>query len=182
MGAKIDIKPSTYIFIVLLVFFVPLKWLFAWLFAVIFHELCHWLAVKMCGGEIYNLSVGFGGAEMKCGPMPNRKRLFTILCGPFGGFLLVLLGKWMTRVALCSWFLSIYNLLPLLPLDGGRAIEILLGSKSRIFQKAFLILLTFGAVYALVILRFGLMPLVIVAALWVKNRNSPCKPGACRVQ
>lgn len=182
MQTKINIKPITYIYVVLMVFLLPLKWLFAWLFATVFHEVCHWFAVKLCGGEIYSLTVGLDGAKMECGPMSNRKNLVSVLCGPFGGLLLVLLGKWMPRVALCSWFLSIYNLLPLLPLDGGRALEILFGQKARVFQRVFLCFLTFGALYALVILRFGFLPLVIVAALWLKNRNSPCKPGVCKVQ
>lgn len=182
MQTKIDIKPIAYIYIVLLVFLIPLKWLFAWLFATVFHEVCHWLAVKLCGGEIYSLTVGLDGAKMECGLMSNSKKLLSILCGPFGGLILVLLGQWMPQVALCSWFLSMYNLLPLLPLDGGRVLEILLGQKARMFQRIFLLLLTFGALYALVILRFGFLPLAIVAVLWVKNRNTPCKAGACKVQ
>ena len=139
MGNKIDIRPSTYIYIVLLLFLIPLKWLFAWLVAAIFHEICHWLAVKLCGGVIHKITVGVGGARMECGPMTNMKKLISVLSGPLGGLVLLLFARWIPRIALCSWFLSMYNLLPLLPLDGGRALEVLLGEKVFTLQKIFLI-------------------------------------------
>ncbi|MBR5023234.1 MAG: hypothetical protein IKY18_08645 [Oscillospiraceae bacterium] len=182
MQTKFDIKPNTYIYIVLLLFLVPLKWLFAWVFAAGFHEICHWLAVRLCGGEIYSIMIGIGGAKMECGPMTKKKRLLAVLFGPLGGLLLVLFARWIPRVALCSWFLSLYNLLPLLQLDGGRALEILFGEKALVLQKIFLIVLSIVAIYVSVILRLGLLPLGIIAALWLKSRNFPCKPGGCKVQ
>ena len=182
MQTKIHIKAVTYIYIVMLLFLVPLKWLFAWLFAAGFHEVCHWIAVKLCGGEIYSITIGLSGAKMECGPMTKMKRLFAVLLGPFGGLFLVLFARWIPRVALCSWFLSLFNLLPLLQLDGGRALEILLGEKALILQKIFLIVLSVVAIYVSVILRLGLLPLGIIVVLWLKSRNSPCKPGSCKVQ
>lgn len=182
MQAKINISPSTYIYMVLLLFLIPLKWLLAWTIAAGFHEICHWLAVKLCGGEIYCVTVGFGGAVMECSPMSNKRSLFAILCGPIGGLFLLVFAKWIPRTALCAWLLSMYNLIPLLPLDGGRALEILLGAKAYSLQKVLLILLSIGAIYASVIMHFGLLPLGLIIALWLKNRNTPCKPGACKVQ
>lgn len=182
MQTKIDIKPVTYIYIVMLLFLVPLKWLLAWLFAAAFHEACHWIAVKLCGGEIHSISVGLGGAKMECGPMTKRKRLLAILCGPLGGLFLVLFATWIPRIALCSWFLSMFNLLPLRQLDGGRALEILFGKNAIILQKIFIIMLSAGAIYVSIILPFGLLPFVIIIVIWVKSRNSPCKPSSCKVQ
>ena len=182
MPAKINIRPSTYIYIVLLLFFIPLKWLFAWMLAAGFHEVCHWLAVKLCGGEIYSITIGIGGAKMECGPMTNKKRLFAILSGPLGGLLPLFFARWMPRTALCCWLLSMYNLLPLLNLDGGRAVEILLGTKAVILQKIFLIVLSIGAAYLSVVLHFKLLPLVIIGVLWLKNGKSPCKLGSRKVQ
>lgn len=182
MPAKINIRPNTYIYMVLLLFFIPLKWLFAWMLAAGFHEACHWLVVKLCGGEIYSITIGIGGAKMECGPMSNAKRLMAVLSGPLGGLLPLLFARWIPRTALCCWLLSMYNLLPLLNLDGGRALEILLGNKAAILQKIFLIALSIGAVYLSLVLHFKLFPLVIIAVLWLKNGKSPCKPGACKVQ
>ncbi len=182
MPAKIDIRPNTYIYVVLLLFFIPIKWLFAWIFAAGFHEVCHWLAVKLCGGVVYSITIGLGGAKMECSPMSSKKSLFAVLCGPVGGILIVLFARWIPRTALCSWLLTMYNLLPLLHLDGGKAIEILFGSKAVLIEKLFLILLSIGALYLSFVLRFGLLPLGFMAILWLKKRNFPCKPAICKVQ
>ena len=182
MPVKFEIRPSTYIYMVLLVFFVPLKWLLAWVFAAGFHEVCHWLAVRLCDGDVYSITVGLGGAKMECSPMSNRKRLFAVLSGPIGGLFLVLFARWIPRTALCSWLLSMYNLLPLPHLDGGSALKILMGEKAFLLQKIFLILLSIGAVYVSLVLGFGFLPLGIVIILWLKNRNTPCKQSTCKVQ
>jgi len=182
MQAKIDIRANTYIYMVLLLLLIPLKWLLAWVTAAGFHELCHWLAVKLCGGEIYSITIGLGGAKMECSPMTDRKTLFAILSGPLGGLLPILFARWIPRTALCSWLLTMYNLLPLLPLDGGRALSLLLGSKAVLAQKLFLLVLSIAAIYVSVVLGFGLLPLGIIAVLWLKSRNTPCKPGASKVQ
>lgn len=182
MPVKIDIRPSVYIYMVLLLFFVPLKWLFAWVFAAVFHEMCHWAAVKLCGGEIHSIKIGLGGAEIKCGPMSDPKRLFAVLSGPLGGLLPLLFARWIPRTALCCWVLSMYNLLPLLNLDGGRATEILLGSRAAVLQKIFLLALSVGAAYVSIVLNFGLLPVCVMVFLWLKSRNNPCKQDLCKVQ
>ena len=178
----VDVKPNTYIFMVLLLFLIPLKWLISWLVDAGFHEVCHFLAVKLCGGEVYSMTVSITGAKMECTPLSKIRRLLAVLSGPVGGLLLIIFARWLPRVALCSWLLSVYNLLPLMSLDGGRALEILMGSRAIVVQRIFLFLLCVGAVYLFLILDFGLFPLVIVVILWLKNRNNPCKPGVCKVQ
>lgn len=182
MQPKLHIRPSTYIYIVLLLLLIPFRWVLAWIFAAGFHELCHWLAVKLCGGEVCRITVGLGGAEMECSPMSGKKSLFAVLSGPAGGLFLLLFARWIPRTALFSLFLSVYNLLPLLPLDGGRALAILVGARAYKVQKLFLLVLSVGAVYATAVLGLGLLPVAIIIILWLKCRNNPCKPGACKVQ
>ena len=181
---QITVRPNTYIYLCMLLLLIPLPWLMAWLLAISFHEFCHWCAVRLFGARIRSLTVGLGGAVMECDALSYKRALFSVLCGPFGGFLLVLLGRWMPRTAVCSWFLSVYNLLPLMPLDGGRALHLLIG-RYQIFyriEKLALCLLTVGAVYMTFWLRFGIFPLAVMGFLWIKNRNRPCKESICRVQ
>ncbi len=181
---QITVKPNTYIYLVILLFLVPFPWLTAWLISVIFHEFCHWAAVKLCRGEIYHITVGLGGAVIESSMLAEGKRLFAILSGPLGGFALVLIGRWFPRVALCSWVLSVYNLLPLLPLDGGSALQILLRDR-RVFyviERVFLIIIIAGAVYIAFCLNLGILPLAIAGGLWLKNRKTPCKKGIYKVQ
>ena len=182
MQAKVNIRPNTYIYIVVLLFLIPLKWLLAWLLAAGFHELCHWIAVRLCGGEIYNVTIGLGGAKMECSPLSKGHQLFSLLCGPIGGLLPLLFARWLPRTVLCCWALSVYNLLPLLHLDGGRALEILLGAKAAWVQRIFLILLSLGVVYLSFALGFGLLPIGLMLILWLKSRNTTCKPSLCKVQ
>lgn len=182
MPAKINLIPNTYIYLVLLLFLLPTKWVLAWVLAAGLHEVCHWLAVKLCGGDIYSVTIGIGGAKIECSPMTDKKKLFAVLSGPIGGLLPLFFARWIPRTALCSWLLSMYNLLPLLHLDGGRVLEILLGSKAITIQRFFLIVLSVGALYLSLVLHFGLVPLGIIVTLWLKSRNTPCKPSACKLQ
>lgn len=182
MRTKIDIRPNTYIYMVLLLLLIPIKWLLAWGLAAGFHEICHWFAAKLCGGEIRGITVGLGGAKMECSPMPKGKRVLTVLSGPIGGLLPLLFAQWMPRTALCCWFLSMYNMLPLICLDGGKVIEILLGARAVIVQRLFLLVLSLVAVYVATVLDLGLLPMIIAVLLWLKSRNNPCKPGVSKVQ
>lgn len=181
---KIRLHFNAYFYLAILLLILPVKWLIAWIIAVCFHEACHYLAVKLCGGENYNLRIDFGGAVLTCSQLSDKKHLFSLLAGPLGGFLFVLLGRWFPRVALCSWILSVYNLLPLLPLDGGQALRLLMKNSHSFYyvERVVLILLTICGVYVSVFLHFGVLPVAIVGMLWVKNRNSPCKEPPRKVQ
>lgn len=180
---KVSIKPNTYIFVVLLLLLLPIEWVVAWLLAIAFHELGHYLTVKLLGGQVYQLTIGLGGADMECSTLPDRKRLLAILGGPLGGILLIFLGKWLPRLAICSFILSIYNLFPMLPLDGGRALQIVLRERAfYLIERLFLLAVSLGAVYCVVRLQFWLLPTLIVAGIWVRNRKRPCKEGINKLQ
>jgi len=181
---KFSVKANTYIYFVLLLFIIPIPWLFAWVTAVLLHELGHYFAIRIIGGKIYQITVGIGGMDMQTSPLADWAHLIAILSGPIGGFLPVLFAQQMPRLAVCCWILSLYNLLPLLPLDGGRALEILFG-KRKIFytlQKILLAMLLGGAIYAAIFLKLGILPLAIIGALCARNRKIPCKPTICKVQ
>ena len=180
----LSIISNTYFYLTILLLILPIKWILAWLAAIIFHECCHWIAVKLCGGTVLSLRIGLGGAEMQCSNIPERYRFIALLCGPIGGILLSCFGRWIPRIALCSFVLSLYNLLPLFPLDGGHALKIILKSE-KIFEKMQRIVLLSIVLMALFLtfsLHLGIFPLVIAFCLVIKNRNSPCKEMICRVQ
>lgn len=181
---SVSIKPNTYVLFTLFLLVLPLDWFFAWIMAAFFHEICHWIAVKICGGKVFSVTLGLGGAEMYCGNMPDKCRVLSILCGPMGGLILIFARMWFPKVALCSLILSAYNLLPLFPLDGGQVLRFLIKSdKVFIFiQKITLISLALLAIYATFILRLGIFPVALVCGLYLKNRNCPCKERICSVQ
>lgn len=180
---KFCIHSYTYIYLSVLLFLIPLRWLAAWVTAVLFHELCHWIAVKLCGGTVYSLTFGIAGAKMECTPLSNVKQIIAILSGPMGGFLLLLVGKWFPEAALCSWLLSVYNLIPVQPLDGGNFLSLLISpTMYHSTEQIILWLLILFLISSSIFLHLGVLPIMIAAGIWLRNRKIPCKPGRCKVQ
>lgn len=93
------------------------------------HELGHLLALKLCGGRVTRLRIGVLGAVMDVrGTMGYGGELLTTLAGPLANFLAaVTLGlESCSTAAGAHAVLCAFNLLPIPPLDGGRALEWLL--------------------------------------------------------
>lgn len=180
----VKIRSNTYIYLALLLLFIPLRWLFALSIAVLFHELGHWVAVRLCGGRLLNVSVGIGGMVMECDVLDDGRQVLSLLCGPLFGFLPVLSGRFLPATALCSWILTVYNLLPILPLDGGRILQILLKNDRAfiIVERIFLLGITAGAIYITTFTGLGIAPILIVIILWIRNRKTPCNTRAFKLQ
>lgn len=178
------IRPNTYIYLVLLLLLLPLKWLLAWSIAVLVHEVCHLLAVFLCGGKVREISVDMGGVVMQSSALPESKRIICSLAGPLGGFLPVLLGRYFPRLALCSWLLSVYNLLPILPLDGGQILKMFLKDerKMHIVEIFVYALLSILAACMTFVLKLGVLPLLAAILLWLKHRKIPCKEDLFKLQ
>ena len=117
---RFTISPSACIFAAITILLLPLRWIFAAFLAAAVHELFHILAVYLCGGKVYDLSIGDRGAVMHTDGMSTCKTLICVLAGPLGSLLLVLFIRWIPRIAFCALFQAAYNLLPIYPLDGGR--------------------------------------------------------------
>lgn len=179
----VKVDPGRYILFAVLLFLIPLPWVVAWTCAVCFHEICHLVAVKAFGGKICKFFVGLGGAELECAELTDKAYAYSVLAGPVGGLILALLGRWFPRIAICSWLLSAYNLLPISPLDGGQVVRTIFGIKILcIIERIALVALTAIALYMYIIANFGLLPLIIVGSLWFKNRKRPCKESHYGVQ
>ena len=105
---------------------VPFPWIIAWFVAVIVHELGHYIALKLCGVQIYRLRMSSSGLQMETASMTNRQELLCSIAGPISGLSLLFFSKICPRIAICATIQSIYNLLPIYPLDGGRCIRCIL--------------------------------------------------------
>ncbi len=179
----IRIKGNAYIYFALLLLLVPIPWLCAWLLSVAFHEFCHYLIVRLFGGHICRITIGIGGAEMESTALSKSQSVIALLAGSAGGLLLTLLGRWLPRTALCSGFLSIYNLLPFSFLDGGRILMALFGERiGRTVEGVILILLSLVSIYLLFTMKLGALFVAIIAVLWVKKAKSSCKASSFKVQ
>lgn len=165
----------------LLLLTLPLNWLGAAISAAAFHEACHALAVVALGGRIWSVSIGPGGALMQTSPLGRWQELICALAGPLGSLALIGLAGGFPRVAVCGLCQGLYNLLPIFPLDGGRAVRCLLPGGWIWVERACLGGLLGAALGGLVFKGWGLLPLLMVASM-VLRRKKPCKRRGFRVQ
>ena len=104
--------------------------------AVLLHELGHVLALRLCGARIRALRLAVSGLELDySGALTNRETLLCALSGPAAGLLYALSacalgGVFLRRSGALSLCLTAFNLLPVLPLDGGRALASLAGPRA----------------------------------------------------
>ena len=120
------IDGSALLLLALLLLSAPLPWVGAALAAAAFHEACHWAVLKLTGVRIQGMTVSAAGAVLETGPMEPRQELWSALAGPAGSLLLLTLLRRFPRIALCGGIQGLFNLLPVYPLDGGRALRCLL--------------------------------------------------------
>lgn len=123
MAREFRIETSACLLWAFMVLVLPLRWLFSAAMAVLVHELCHWLALKALRVEILGVVVRGGGIQMETEPMTSGKELICALAGPAGGLVLLLFIRWIPRIAVIALVQSAFNLLPMYPLDGGRALR-----------------------------------------------------------
>ena len=103
--------------------------------AVAVHELGHYAALRLSGGEIKRLKLWIGGVSMVYGGLGYAGEAITALAGPLASLLLAVAASFFGRIfsgaaisesayhlAGLSLLLAIFNMLPVFPLDGGRVL------------------------------------------------------------
>lgn len=187
------IQPSFYIGVAVALLVIPLPLLFGWLAAAVIHEVSHCLMLRLCRCRIFAVRLDSFSAEIVTEELSNRQAFLCALAGPVGGLLPVLFSKWVPVMALCSILQTGFNLLPLFPMDGGRAVESL---AKHFFSKdiakkvcnfleiGILLVLAAGVAYLTYRYSLSLLPLAAVCLLLLRRWkiNTSCKPRHLRVQ
>lgn len=185
------VLPSFFFVMAAAVLMIPFRWLLSWLIAAVVHEICHLMAIHICGLSVGFITIGGFGAVIHMDDAPGRRLALCSLAGPLGGLLLMLAVRIIPRIALCAFVQSLYNLLPIYPLDGGQVVAGLLTplfstktvkSVLMIIKCVVAVVLTVAAIYATAVLKLGIFPVVFAVAIIIKNKNIPCKPMPLRVQ
>ena len=122
----LEIRADFFIYVALLIVIMPLKLVLAWLVAAGLHELFHYIPLRIFRAHVLRLTLGYNGAVMHTEGMLPWQELICTLSGPAAGVILLLLSGWFPLLAACGLIQSIYNMLPFYPLDGGRAIRLLM--------------------------------------------------------
>ncbi len=164
---------------VLLILALPLAWLFAAAISIVIHELCHYAALRLCGAQVYRLRVCATGLEMETSPISPGQEAVCALAGPLGGLLLLLACRHFPRIALCALFHSCCNLLPVYPLDGGRALRTVLNlafpkTGEKVFayiQKGIVALLLITCLWASFVKGLGLIPVLMMTIMLMKIKG-----------
>ena len=129
---SLSISPGAILLFSAVYFFGGAEELAALLLSVLAHEAGHIAAIRLFGGRLHGLNVSASGLCIRyTGAGTVISELICALSGPAAGFVLAyaashLGGTLMLETAGLSLVLSVYNLLPALPLDGGRALECIL--------------------------------------------------------
>lgn len=188
----LDISPGACVLLALTMLILPLRWILAWITAAVVHELGHYIAVLCSGGSVYEIKIGHSGTVMRVGPMNPAAEIFCVAAGPAAGALLLCAARWMPRVALCSCIQTLYNLLPMYPMDGGRILDKVL--RWIIPPKTDAIMRWTGSIVLAILLGFavccylrltlGPTPLILWGFLFLRTLGIkiPCKAERLRVQ
>ena len=155
----------------------------ALLLAAAAHELGHMIAVKLLGGGIKSLRFEASGMCMSlCGINSAGSEAAALLAGPAVGLIFALIcsyfgSKTANRLLLeCAGYgilLTAYNLLPALPLDGGRAAFVLLcgilerEKAGRIIEYSGFITGLFLSAAGLALLGKELGAALLIAGIWI---------------
>ena len=90
------------------------------------HELGHWLTARWLGGGVQRFFSGGQGFGLDIRGLTYQKELLVVLAGPCVNLLLAAALFRVPFFAFSNLMLAGLNLLPILPLDGGRALRCLL--------------------------------------------------------
>ena len=144
------------------------------LISMLIHEISHILVAKIFKMKLKNLRVSIFGASLEIErTIKNKeiKRIFMYLAGPIFNLIVAVLIKYINinedekiKIIYTNLSLCIFNLLPIIPLDGGNILREILKTKfnninlnkvTLIISKINLALLTF--VYSIVILKIKMI-------------------------
>lgn len=178
---RVVTEPGIYIFLAAMLLLLPPVWIFSVFLAALVHELFHLAAVCLCGGRVLQITVDAGGIRMDIAPLPPGRELICALAGPLGSGVLACFVHRMPVVGLCALVQGTFNLLPVYPLDGGRALRSMLmmflpaeraERISHISDGIFFLCITLLGGWCMLRLSTGILPVTLPVLLWIRWKNS----------
>ena len=186
---KLYIDSWVPVYVALLLLTIPFKPLICILISITVHELFHFFAAIILKIPVTSFRFHALGIKMTANTMTNLQEMVCALAGPLGGLILAWVSHKYFMLSICALLHSIFNLIPLYPLDGGRALfalisQLLPRGKSEwmcmLFQGMFFSLLFAACIYGSYRYHTG-APLLLLTIL-ILQIKIPCKENLMGVQ
>lgn len=181
---KIEINLKIVFLLILLFLFNNINTYLFFLFFILIHELAHLIVGILIGGRPKKMIISIFGISIEFYSYGKNKTFYKIIFFLIGPLINIIIGwiayKFMEEgdkkiLVICTNFaLGIFNLLPILPLDGGKIIKeilkVIIGFEKAndiviFMSKCFLTILTM--VYSVLILKIkNIMILFLIIYLW----------------
>ena len=110
---------------------IPAPWLLGAAAAACVHEAFHIASVYCLGGTVHSIEIGPFGAKIHADGISGIREAICALAGPAGSFLCLGLIRLFPIFSLCALVQGLFNLLPIYPMDGGRAFSCLIRALRR---------------------------------------------------
>lgn len=196
---RLYVSPSFLLSLAVLLYF-DRQGILPWLLpGCILHEAAHWAALHLAGGGVSEIRLTISGVAMELrhpDVLSYPGELAAAMAGPLANLLLALLaaclGRWVTAPALyllsgLNLGLMVWNLLPAEPLDGGRALYLILswlispmcaGTVLRVTTLLTAVLMTALGCYAL---EHGGGFTMLTTGLWLLLKIPSWRKGGCQL-
>ncbi len=183
---RLEVRPGFVALLCFLFYISPGMVFWSFLMLSALHELGHLAVLRIFSIQVRKIRLGAFGAVMDTAPMSFFQEAICALAGPMVNIVCFFLLKGSAPgTALLSLLLGCYNLLPVFPLDGGRALRALLCSlmplKAARIAEMTASILTLAAIACLSVQQkdtFGILPLWLFTILLGHlcfERNTCCE-------
>ena len=117
---RVRVEGGAWIVLGLAVLLLPLRVLLGIVLAAAIHEIGHLAAMYFLGVPVLGIVLRPGGARIEAGPMEPGEEVICALAGPVAGAVTIFAWKWFPELAVAGFIQTVFNLIPIYPLDGGR--------------------------------------------------------------
>lgn len=187
MNSRLRIKPSFLLYLLILAYCNPYRIFYPFLCAAALHELAHIAVLLLLGKRVSALTLSFAEAELETDELLAWQTLLSAAAGPSVNVLCAAALRCAYPVfAAVSFLLAGVNLLPVLPLDGGRILEALLlmllpEEKANAVMRIVSMIIKLSAagliLYFAIVYGFGAFPVFLLPIWGVKTllrRKTSC--------
>lgn len=176
----LNLSVQAYLLLALIVLVIPIGWILSGMLAAVFHELCHYAVILFCSGNITQVRICDNGVVIEAADLQPWQELLGEIAGPIGSFLLVTFIRRFPILGICAFVQGAFNLLPVFPLDGGRAVRTLIEMVHprdneqlfRALQATFLVVIGCGAIVISALLNCVLQGMILVCAVGLRFYRS----------